>query len=441
MKEIGCAWTKGRKLKVALKRMFGPVVRFLLTNGVLTVSVTALIMAAMYWLLDLSHISLVQAVTAFLFILGVTTAFFLVIYNQGRRLREEQERMLAVFENTAEGMLVLDGELNILESNPAARKMLTLEESQEQEKLHFCRICKDESGEGRMCDYHSCFIPLESGHPHEVTLRAPGGMPTPVSLASTAYKDRDGRQRYVFRIGELDKERRDERERIAKMMTHSILQAQEKERKRISRELHDGIGQSLYGALIQLDVIVAGLEGEEEHPAYARIDALQQSLRNTIEDIRHLSAELRPSVLDDMGLMAALRNDIQAFGQKFGIQVNFTYEGDKTRLPPAYETALYRIAQEALTNAAKYAQTARIDVVLCHNGNEAEMTVKDYGTGFELNGMERRGVGLYSMEERTEGLGGEFLLESQPGSGTVVKVKLPLNEGGYTNEYSGATGR
>lgn len=426
---------------MAFKRLFGPVFRFLVTNGLLTVSVSALIMAAMFWILDLSHIGLAQAAPAFLFILGVTTAFFFVIYKQGGRLREEQERMLAVFEHSAEGMLVLDSDLNILETNPAARRLLRLDGNRERdrEKLHFCKICTDESGEGRMCEYHSCFIPLEAGYSQEVTLRAPGRGPTAVSLASSTFTDRHGKLRYIFRIGELGKERREERERIAKMMTHSILQAQEKERKRISRELHDGIGQSLYGALIQLDVIASSLEEGEDHPAFARIEGLQQALRRTIEDIRHLSAELRPSVLDDMGLMAALRHDIQAFGQKFGIQVNFTYEGDKSRLPPAYETALYRIAQEALTNAAKYAQTARIDVALCHNGGGAELTVRDYGSGFELSGTERRGVGLYSMEERTEGLGGEFQLESRPGFGTVVRVKLPLEEGRNELEYSGAS--
>jgi two-component system, NarL family, sensor histidine kinase NreB len=275
----------------------------------------------------------------------------------------------------------------------------------------------------------------------EVSVRTVGGGVQSVAVAASMYKDPDGRPWNILRIGELKEERRDEKERIAKMMTHSILQAQERERKRISRELHDGIGQSLYSTLIHLDVIAGTLEEGEDHPAWKRIDDLQHTLRQTIEDIRHLSAELRPSVLDDMGLLAALRNYIQTFGEKFGIQVNFSYEGDRSRLPASYETALYRIAQEALTNAAKYAETDRVDVALLQEGEEVVFSVRDYGIGFDSGGLERRGVGLYSMEERAEILDGSFALDSEEGKGTTIMVRLPLQREGIQHGHSSASGR
>ncbi|WP_438445251.1 sensor histidine kinase [Gorillibacterium sp. sgz5001074] len=360
---------------------------------------------------------------------GAAAGFGLLLYVQARKLKSGQDRLAAVFEHIQDGMLILDADLNILESNPAAKRMMG--RRAESGRFHFCTVCTDESGMGKRCDYDACFLLPSDGQSREIAIRTPEGGMRSVSLTVSSYQEPDGGLRYIFRLGELDRERRDERERISKMMTHSILLAQERERKRLSRELHDGIGQSLYGALIQLDVLTSSLEEGEEHPAYGRIEKLQTSLRQTIEDIRHLSAELRPSVLDDMGLLAALRHHIQSFGEKFGIQVNFTYEGDKRRLPAAYETALYRIAQEALTNAAKYAQTGRIDVALKQGNGEAVLTVRDYGVGFALPSLtEKRGVGLYSMEERAEALNGVFRLESEPGAGTVATVVLPLPEGG-----------
>lgn len=358
-------------------------------------------------------------------IAAIAAVCIAIVFAQGRKLRSGQERLAAVFKHVNDGMLILDEALNILESNPAAQRLMG--RNAESGKFNFCTVCTDESGMGKRCDYYACFLPSVNGLPQEVAVRTPEGGLRNVSLSVSSFKEPDGKLRYIFRLGELDRERREERERIAKMMTHSILQAQEKERKRLSRELHDGIGQSLYGALIQLDVAASALDGGEDHPAYQRIEKLQQSLRQTIEDIRHMSAELRPSVLDDMGLLAALRHHIQSFGGKFGIQVNFTYEGDKSRLPAAHETALYRIAQEALTNAAKYAQTSRVDVSLRQGAAEVELIVKDYGTGFALDQSgERRGVGLFSMEERAEALNGAFRLESEIGVGTVATVTLPL---------------
>lgn len=420
-----------------VRQWFGPLTRFLVANGLMTIAVTVIIMAAMFLTLDLSGVRAWDVLPAFLLILCVTTGFFYIIYIQGGRLRSEQKRMLAVFEHITDGVLILDGDLNILEANPAARKLLG--RSGTAGKFHFCSICTDESGMGKRCDYDACFLP-PSGTPQEVAVRTAEGDFHSVSMSASSYTEPDGTIRHILRFSEPDRERRQERERITRMMAHSILLAQERERKRLSRELHDGIGQSIYSALIQLDVAASALEGGEEHPAYGRIEALQHSLRQTIEDLRHLSAELRPSVLDDMGLLAALRQHVQNFGSRFGMQVNFQYEGDKSRLPPAHETALYRIAQEALTNAGKYAQTGRIDVILRHNAKEAELVVRDYGVGFPVkDSAKRKGVGLFSMEERAEALHGVFRLESQAGQGTVVTVTLPLPEGGNGYGYSGFT--
>jgi two-component system sensor histidine kinase NreB len=236
-------------------------------------------------------------------------------------------------------------------------------------------------------------------------------------------------------------ERKRERERIAKMITHSVLQAQENERKRLSRELHDSIGQALYSALIQTDVAADRLEnGGNPAGAADILRGLHRHVRQTIEEVRHLSSELRPSILDDMGLVAALRNYVQEINEKFGFQVNFSYDGDKSRLPAAMETALYRIAQEALTNAAKYARSDRVDVVLIQQPHTVTLTVQDYGAGFRITEETERGVGLYSMEERASILGGSLKVESVIGAGTTVTAVLPLPKEEADDEHQSSAG-
>ena len=143
-----------------------------------------------------------------------------------------------------------------------------------------------------------------------------------------------------------------------------------------------------------------------------------------------MAVELRPSVLDDLGLIAALKSYIKAYGDTFGIQINFNYTGEKKRLPSIMETALYRIAQEALTNIAKYADTDRVDLSMFKNDQEFILKVKDYGKGFSIDEVthKEKGIGLYSMEERAAMLNGTFHITSQIGSGTEIEVRIPLGK-------------
>lgn len=396
----------------------------MVTNGALTSFTSLLIIAVIFSMLEIRGVTLAQAVPVFLFVLAVTTIFFFIIFRQGRRLRAEKEQMATVFERIADGVVILDDSMKVVQSNPAARRLLGMEEGQS--TVDFCGICSNYPGVGKMCVYDQCFVAERAGVPVEVKVRS-GGRDASVSVTTTHFTDADGRRRYILRVQEVADERKSEQERIAKLITHSILQAQENERKRISRELHDGIGQALYSASIQLDVAAELLSQGQD--AGATLKRLQQHVRRTIEEVRHLSAELRPSVLDDMGLLSALRNYVQEFGHKFGIQVNFSYKGDKSRLPAAMETALYRIVQEALTNAAKYAKSERVDIDLIHEPAGVTLAIQDYGVGFDAAKQAGRGVGLYSMEERASILGGSFRVESAPGAGTRIMVAMPLRKG------------
>jgi two-component system, NarL family, sensor histidine kinase NreB len=400
----------------------------MVTNGLLTIFTSIIIIASIFSMIGIDRISFSSMVSVFIFVLSTTTLFFAIIYRQGRQLRAEQEQQSTVFEHISDGILIINEDYEVVRFNPAAQRMLKI--SEDMNSLDFCTVCSNYPGVGKMCTYEDCFLMHHSNQSVEMQMKALDGKTSPMSVATSRFIGPDNKPWTVLSMHEVSRSRKDESNRMAKMITHSIMQAQENERKRISRELHDGIGQSLYSILIQLEVMQPLLADKEE--ASLHLDQVLHSIRSTIEDIRKLSVELRPSALDDMGLVAALRTYFSNYQKKFGVSVNFMFDGDKKRFPSTVDTALYRIVQEALTNTAKYAQTDRIDIVLSRTPVDIQLVIKDHGQGFEVEDPTRRGVGLYSMEERAAILGGTFRIVSFQNEGTTIEVKIPLQEGGET---------
>lgn len=209
------------------------------------------------------------------------------------------------------------------------------------------------------------------------------------------------------------KERAQERSQLLK----ALIQAQEAERARIARDLHDQIGQILTG-------IDLGLKAVKEGRLEA-VPALQELVRTAIQDVRHLSRSLRPSALDTLGLEAALKRMAEEFQERTGIRANLLCRL-RGRLPETHETALYRVVQEALTNVARHAQARQVSVVLQQEGDEISLVVEDDGQGFPPQAQP--GLGILGMRERIELLGGRFQMESLPGLGTTLYARIPLKE-------------
>ncbi|NBD27876.1 PAS domain-containing sensor histidine kinase [Paenibacillus glycinis] len=201
-----------------------------------------------------------------------------------------------------------------------------------------------------------------------------------------------------------------------KLLMTKVMQIQEEERKRISRELHDGVGQNMFSLLIQLDRIIAD-KGNPE------LERLRRSVSSVIEEVRSLAWELRPSVLDDLGVVPAIRTYIENFTQHSAIQVKFESNLRK-RLNASTETTIYRVIQEALTNISKYADVSSAEVRLIESESQVEVQIEDTGKGFIRN-QKMKGVGLFSMEERARGVGGELTIDSLPGQGTRVVLVCP----------------
>jgi PAS domain S-box-containing protein len=209
---------------------------------------------------------------------------------------------------------------------------------------------------------------------------------------------------------------------LQKMMT-SIIDVQEDERKRLSRNLHDGIGQNLYSHLITINRLLS----EVEHPLLYQ---MQKEATQLIEEIRDISWELRPSVLDDLGLVPAIRSFLSRFSENYGIDVYFECVLNR-RLDISIELTIYRIIQEALTNIRKYADVSEATVTVREMDQTVRVMIEDKGIGFEM-ATQPRGVGLFSMDERARAVGGELTIFSSLGEGTKIILEVPATRSEIT---------
>jgi two-component system sensor histidine kinase UhpB len=207
-----------------------------------------------------------------------------------------------------------------------------------------------------------------------------------------------------------------------------IIQAQEQERQRIARELHDETSQVLTSLLISLTLLEESVETQEARERVADTRALAHS---TLRAIRNLSIDLRPSALDDLGLLPALRWYVKEYQKKCAIEVEFNATGFKERIPAEMETALYRIVQEGLTNTAKHANAHKVTIILKEDKNRVYARIADDGKGFDYEALlktpgQERGLGLAGMHERAVLLDGTLAIHTLSGKGTTIEVSIPL---------------
>jgi signal transduction histidine kinase len=204
-----------------------------------------------------------------------------------------------------------------------------------------------------------------------------------------------------------------------------VTAVQEEERQRIARELHDGLVPVLASLSIRLHTVGKRLD-REEHPAAGEVKEIAEQAQASSRDIRHLIHDLRPVALDELGLVPALRQHLARCEQEHGLAINLIAD-ERQRLAGPMETALFRIVQEAVNNVTQHAQAQHVSVTLDQNQEQVTLQVVDDGQGFNAQ-LPRSGrhVGLWSMRERVEQLGGQFEVRSAPGKGTVVTAVIPL---------------
>ena len=205
-------------------------------------------------------------------------------------------------------------------------------------------------------------------------------------------------------------------------LSKRLVDAQEQERRAISRELHDQVGQSLSALLMDVQSLAeAPQSGGTFHTSLQKIKHLAE---NCVNEVRNMALLLRPSMLDDLGLIAALEWQGREISRRTGLLVDIVGEHFADNLPEEYKTCVYRLVQEALHNCASHAHARKVRVVVEENSNHLALSIEDDGIGFDPR--RQRGMGLLGMQERVARLGGSFKVESAPGHGTRIRVDLAL---------------
>jgi two-component system sensor histidine kinase UhpB len=223
-------------------------------------------------------------------------------------------------------------------------------------------------------------------------------------------------------LDQLDRDRNQVRD-----LASQVVRAQEDERKRISRELHDDTAQILFAQILRF----ANLKHHQNSEIRQVAESLEQSTVEALEGVRRLALELRPPALDDLGLFEALGELSQRMSESRGVSVDYEWRGSKTRLEPEIELALYRVAQEAFSNVAKHSRATTASLDVDRTPEDVSISIRDQGTGFNretpFNQDDRGiGLGLFGMEERVTLVGGTFRIWSDLGKGTEVHAHVPL---------------
>ena len=212
-------------------------------------------------------------------------------------------------------------------------------------------------------------------------------------------------------------------QRVARNAVARVVQAQELERQRLARELHDETGQALTSIILGLKPLEDALVGE---PSRAALSELREQVVRALQDVRRLAVELRPAVLDDFGLGPALERLTESFAEQSGMRVAFNSRLGEARLPSEMETALYRVVQESLTNIVKHANARSVSVSVSRRVSGIVAVIEDDGDGFDQRSVRKEGVGLLGMRERLALLDGRLEIESRPGHGTTLVAEVPL---------------
>jgi signal transduction histidine kinase len=211
-----------------------------------------------------------------------------------------------------------------------------------------------------------------------------------------------------------------------KDLSARLIQAQEAERRALSRELHDEVGQSLSAVLMELRNLSAGLKGRSEEQSRNHVETVKGLVENTVRVVRNMALLLRPSMLDDLGLIPALKWQARESAKRMSMDVTVATELDSDDLPDEYKTCIYRVVQEALHNCARHSLATTVRILVEQHPERLSLIIQDDGQGFDVRHM--KGLVLLGVQERVAQLGGTCNIHSKPGRGTTLTVELPFTQ-------------
>lgn len=332
----------------------------------------------------------------------------------------------SIFSNLSDAVVVVDKTGTIVAGNQSLERMTGWQKEELIGLRHICEICKGMATCSEDMTCTECFFKQARMTSFEMWVQTRDGKEFPVAASSTRLPD-TANELIVMILRDMSEQLQAERVRNQQKLTNYVIHAQEEERKRISRELHDGVGQALYSIVVGLNVVS---QFQVDEQVKELLTDVQDMTMRAMEEVKRMAVELRPSALDDLGLLPAIRSYVKRFEQTFGIEVELVIIGKQRRYQPAVETALYRILQEAMTNSAKYADADKMKVIFQEDQDRLELIVIDYGIGFDPKQLtiQGTGLGLFGMKERAHLLEGTVEIESSVGAGTKIHIVIPLKE-------------
>ncbi len=210
---------------------------------------------------------------------------------------------------------------------------------------------------------------------------------------------------------------------------YKIIETQEKERKRVAREIHDGPAQSLANLILRVEIAQKVMENDREQ-AFRELEELKRIVKSSVTDVRKIIYALHPMSLEELGLLPTLRRYIDKFIEETGVMIDFEVLGEAEKLPAGYDVTIFRLIQEGLNNIKKHAEASSGRVELGFDSQNISILISDNGQGFEITERQGNCYGLSSMKERCSLLQGELQINSNPGQGTRIDIRLPVKHRG-----------
>jgi PAS domain S-box-containing protein len=360
--------------------------------------------------------------------------------NRYRRLMQERARFEQLIELAPDGFLIVDQEGTICLANPSVLRMLGVQHEKEVLGKHLHLFLPPQQHSLCMTCMQSILLHPSTVMCVDVGLLASNGAGRPVEMHAgyVLWQDAPAVQMIVRDITERKQAEEEhvqmvqklaERERRLQYLVEKLISSQEEERRRVAYELHDGLAQVASSTHQQLQTF-SSLYYPEDAQAAAKLDHVLQLAHQVVREARQVIAGMRPTVLDDFGLASALRMEVETLRSE-GYEVMYEESTYAERLPASIETAFYRVAQEALNNIRKHAQTKRVRMGVQCDAQSIRMEVQDWGCGFdgakqETSSAQGEHIGLPGMEERMKLLDGRLRVLSQPGQGTLIVAEAPL---------------
>ncbi|WLR51708.1 PAS domain-containing sensor histidine kinase [Bacillus tianshenii] len=338
-------------------------------------------------------------------------------------LQLDNRYLKQIFEYIQDGIIVMDQSREIKLMNPSAMRLTGWNVG---DFVPYCTFCENRSlkkGENK------CYLIAREEVPYFLSkMPTYHGKQIDVEMSTALiYSDQDKEQKeYLLVLRDQTLRQKEEEARISKLMIQKLIQAQEREHKRLAQELHDGVSQSLYTISVALEAIDSFVQNEK---LSQYLEEVRLELENVISDVKSYSHHLRPKVLDSLGLIPAVESLITSI-KRNAPQLEIRFEAMvEERLHSTVEINLYRFVQEALHNIVKYAEASNVLIEIRKEANQITIKVVDDGKGFEREAV-KDGLGLKHMAERIEQLGGTFTLRTAVGKGTILIGQIPFKERG-----------